>query len=217
MHTCSYMQEHFRLAPFHICHGNAGIDKAVDLTLYVPFSAVLQLSFIMLPYQHFPWNVTRSWGGKLVWQIALNIDPCSQSHMTPCREVFLNVSGKVLHVWNGLYIIPPVLFLLLFVLLLSHPLFLSSTWFPLSLLSIPLSVPLNHFLSLFLSLLPCLYYSLSLPVTLCISLTPLRLSLFLLSGWLCWSLGSWADTLFCSSGMWAKPYCVTPWWRLKAT
>ena len=28
--ACSYIQEHFRLASLHICHGNAGIDGARD-------------------------------------------------------------------------------------------------------------------------------------------------------------------------------------------
>ena len=28
IHSCSHIQEHFHLAPFHTCHGNAGIDGA---------------------------------------------------------------------------------------------------------------------------------------------------------------------------------------------
>ena len=26
IHTCGYIQEHFRLAPFHACHGNGRIE-----------------------------------------------------------------------------------------------------------------------------------------------------------------------------------------------
>lgn len=34
----------------------------------------------------YPGNVTLSRGGKLVVRISLNTDPCSHSHMPPCRE-----------------------------------------------------------------------------------------------------------------------------------
>lgn len=56
-----------------------------DLTLYALVLAMLQLSFAAQPYRHFLWNVTVSWGGKLVGKISLNIDPCSNSH-DPMQE-----------------------------------------------------------------------------------------------------------------------------------
>lgn len=30
IHTCNYIEEHFRLVPFHTCHGDARLDWASD-------------------------------------------------------------------------------------------------------------------------------------------------------------------------------------------
>lgn len=45
--------------------------------LLVP--SMLLLSFTHSRTQHFPWTVTRCWGGKLLEKISLNIDPCSHN------------------------------------------------------------------------------------------------------------------------------------------
>lgn len=61
------------------------------------------LSFTTEPYQHSPWNVIWSWGGKLLVQIPLNINPCSHWHMTSCREcplTFQKYTTFALHTRN---------------------------------------------------------------------------------------------------------------------
>lgn len=45
--------------------------------------------------QRFPWNVTGSWCGKLaVLAVFLNTDPCSHSHMTPCKKCSWTFQGQ---------------------------------------------------------------------------------------------------------------------------
>lgn len=116
---------------------------------------------------------------------------------------------------------PSVLPLLLLCFVYSSSSILSSLSFIVSTPNIPslsLSVSITYFFGVCpsLSFLICVTHFF---LSLSLSSTPsplLRLSPSLLSVWLCWSFGSWVDT---EQFLWdlAEPYCVTPWWRLKAT
>lgn len=62
-----------------------GVFGQTDVTLYVLVPAMLLFLFTTQPYRRFPWNVTMSRGHRRI-QIALNINPCSRSHVTPCMK-----------------------------------------------------------------------------------------------------------------------------------
>lgn len=50
IHTCSYIQDHFRLAPFHTCHSNARMDGARTVVQQMAVGAHWEMPWSHLQY-----------------------------------------------------------------------------------------------------------------------------------------------------------------------